>query len=234
MSQGATFLSCCEQFWVSSYLHQGWWKIGGKCFHWIKSSNFWIMGTSMDRLWWNWISYNFLHCFHYWCVLRFVASWNNTCFPCISFSGGLLLMIDCWWSIYLLRKGVFCLLVQLLAIHGLYILLSSIAICATFDFFFKYCSGLEIVDAAARCFNCGSYSHALRECPRPRDHVAVNNARKQHKSRRNQNPSRNPTRYYQNTPAGKYDDLRPGALDDVTRKLLGLGVRVIENAVLMF
>lgn len=103
-----------------------------------------------------------------------------------------------------------------------------------FWFFFKYCSGLEIVDAAARCFNCGSYSHALRECPRPRDHVAVNNARKQHKSRRNQNPSRNPTRYYQNTPAGKYDGLRPGALDDVTRKLLGLGVRVIENAVLMF
>ncbi|XP_027357852.1 uncharacterized protein LOC113867079 isoform X2 [Abrus precatorius] len=84
--------------------------------------------------------------------------------------------------------------------------------------------GLEIIDAAARCFNCGSYNHSLRECPRPRDNTAVNNARKQHKSRRNQNPSsRNPTRYYQNSPAGKYDGLRPGALDDVTRQHLGLG-----------
>ncbi|XP_019428177.1 PREDICTED: zinc finger CCHC domain-containing protein 8 [Lupinus angustifolius] len=84
--------------------------------------------------------------------------------------------------------------------------------------------GLEIIDAAARCFNCGSYSHSLRECTRPRDNVAVNNARKQLKSRRNQNASsRNPTRYYQSSPTGKYAGLRPGALDDVTRQLLGLG-----------
>ncbi|XP_020222369.1 zinc finger CCHC domain-containing protein 8 isoform X1 [Cajanus cajan] len=84
--------------------------------------------------------------------------------------------------------------------------------------------GLEIIDDAARCFNCGSYNHSLRECTRPRDNVAVNNARKKHMSRRNQNSSsRNPTRYYQNSPAGKYDGLRPGALDNVTRQLLGLG-----------
>ncbi|KAK7266740.1 hypothetical protein RIF29_19392 [Crotalaria pallida] len=84
--------------------------------------------------------------------------------------------------------------------------------------------GLEIIDDAVRCFNCGSYSHSLRECPRPRDNVAVNNARKQLKSRRNQNASsRNPTRYYQDSPTGKYAGLRPGALDDVTRQLLGLG-----------
>ncbi|XP_022642725.1 uncharacterized protein LOC106775991 isoform X3 [Vigna radiata var. radiata] len=84
--------------------------------------------------------------------------------------------------------------------------------------------GLEIIDDPARCFNCGSYNHSLRECQRPRDNTAVNNARKQHKSRRNQNSSsRNPTRYYQNSPAGKYDGLRPGVLDDATRQLLGLG-----------
>ncbi|KAL2335302.1 hypothetical protein Fmac_016515 [Flemingia macrophylla] len=84
--------------------------------------------------------------------------------------------------------------------------------------------GLEIIDDAARCFNCGSYNHSLRECTRPRDNAAVNNARKQHKSRRNQNSSSwNSTRYYQNSPAGKYDGLRPGALDTVTRQLLGLG-----------
>ncbi|KAB1211066.1 Zinc finger CCHC domain-containing protein 8 [Morella rubra] len=84
--------------------------------------------------------------------------------------------------------------------------------------------GLEIIDDASRCFNCGSYNHSLKECPKPRDNVAVNNARKQLKSKRNQNAgSRNPTRYYQNTPGGKYDGLRPGALNAETRHLLGLG-----------
>lgn len=83
--------------------------------------------------------------------------------------------------------------------------------------------GLEIVDGS-RCFNCGSYSHALKECPKPRDNATVNNARKQHKNKRNQNSiSRNPTRYYQDTPGGKFDGLRPGVLDPETRKLLGLG-----------
>lgn len=101
-------------------------------------------------------------------------------------------------------------------------------------YLFKYCSGLEIIDDAARCFNCGSYNHSLRECQRPRDNTAVSNARKQRKSRRNQNSSsRNPTRYYQNSPAGKYAGLRPGALDDATRQLLGLEVS-FETAVLMF
>ncbi|XAR62023.1 hypothetical protein NMG60_11016600 [Bertholletia excelsa] len=83
--------------------------------------------------------------------------------------------------------------------------------------------GMEIVDAS-RCFNCGSYSHSLKDCPKPRDNAAVNNARKQHKSRRNQNASsRNPTRYYQTSPRGKYDGLRPGVLDAETRQLLGVG-----------
>ena len=92
-------------------------------------------------------------------------------------------------------------------------------------FVVKFSRGQKIVDDAARCFNCGSYSHALKECPKPRDRVAVNNARKQHKSKRNQNSaSRNPARYYQDSPTGKYDGLRPGALDAETRKLLGLGV----------
>ncbi|XP_027150825.1 uncharacterized protein LOC113751144 isoform X1 [Coffea eugenioides] len=82
---------------------------------------------------------------------------------------------------------------------------------------------LEVVEGS-RCFNCGSYNHALKDCPKPRDNIAVNNARKQHKSRRNQNPSsRNPTRYYQNSPGGKYDGLKPGTLDSETRQLLGLG-----------
>ncbi|CAH9102173.1 unnamed protein product [Cuscuta epithymum] len=76
---------------------------------------------------------------------------------------------------------------------------------------------------ASRCFNCGSYGHSLKECSKPRDVAAVNNARKQHNARRNQNASsRNPTRYYQSSPKGKYDGLRPGVLDFETRRLLGL------------
>lgn len=85
--------------------------------------------------------------------------------------------------------------------------------------------GLEIKDEASRCFNCGSYSHSLKQCPKPRDNVAVNTARKQHlKSKRNQNnASRSAIRYYQNPQGGKYDDLKPGVLGDETRQLLGLG-----------
>ena len=82
---------------------------------------------------------------------------------------------------------------------------------------------MEIVNDAARCFNCGSYSHSLRECPKPRDNAAVNIARKQHKAKKNQ--SIGPRRYYQNSSGGKYDGLKPGALDAETRKHLGIGVR---------
>ncbi|KAM0981930.1 hypothetical protein ACFX13_015242 [Malus domestica] len=82
--------------------------------------------------------------------------------------------------------------------------------------------GLEIIDDASRCFNCGSYNHSLKKCPKPRNNAAVNSARKQLKSKRNQNAgSCNPTRYYQkSSAAGKYDGLRPGVLDAETQKLL--------------
>jgi len=84
---------------------------------------------------------------------------------------------------------------------------------------------MEVLDAP-RCFNCGSYSHSLKECPKPRDNAAVNNSRKQLKSRRNQTAGmRNLTRYYQDSPGGKYEGLRPGVLAPETRQLLGLGVR---------
>ncbi|XP_031117215.1 zinc finger CCHC domain-containing protein 8-like [Ipomoea triloba] len=83
--------------------------------------------------------------------------------------------------------------------------------------------GLEVVDVS-RCFNCGSYSHSMKDCRKPRDTAAVNIARKQHMSRRIQNASsRNSTRYYQNSPKGKYDGLRPGVLDPETKRILGLG-----------
>ncbi|KAJ0255096.1 Uncharacterized protein HA466_0099030 [Hirschfeldia incana] len=85
--------------------------------------------------------------------------------------------------------------------------------------------GVEIIDDdPPRCFNCGGYSHSLRECPKPFDRAAVNSARKLQKSKRNQNTgSRLPSRYYQKAQSGKYDGLKPGTLDAETRQLLNLG-----------
>lgn len=78
----------------------------------------------------------------------------------------------------------------------------------------------------SRCFNCGSYSHALKDCPKPRDHVAISNARKQHNLKRNLSnvSNRGQNRYYQKTP-GKFDDLKAGVLGSETRECLGLRVR---------
>ncbi|VFQ68490.1 unnamed protein product [Cuscuta campestris] len=77
---------------------------------------------------------------------------------------------------------------------------------------------------ASRCFNCSSYSHSMKDCKKPHDTVAISNARKQHRSKRNINAaSRNSIRYYQTSQKGKYDGLSPGFLDSETRKLLGLG-----------
>lgn len=87
--------------------------------------------------------------------------------------------------------------------------------------------GLRIVRDVSRCFNCGSYDHALKDCPKPRDNAAVNKARKEHNMKKNQSGGSgshiNPTRYYQNSRGGKFDDLKPGSLTAETRQLLGLG-----------
>ncbi|CAF2138636.1 unnamed protein product [Brassica napus] len=84
--------------------------------------------------------------------------------------------------------------------------------------------GLEIIDDdPPRCFNCGAYSHSMRECPKPFDRSAVSIARRQHKSKRNQSSRLIPSRYYKSAQGGKYDGLKPGSLDPETRQVLGLG-----------
>lgn len=76
---------------------------------------------------------------------------------------------------------------------------------------------------ASRCFNCGSYSHSLKECSRPRDMVAINNARKQRSAMKSTNSgAKGPSRYYLSS-SGKFDDLKPGALSAETRACLGIG-----------
>lgn len=77
---------------------------------------------------------------------------------------------------------------------------------------------------ASRCFNCGSYNHSLKECSKPRDNAAINNARNQHKSKRTPaSGPRCPQRYYQNSPGGKYEGIKPGMLGSETRQSLGIG-----------
>ncbi|GLU01649.1 hypothetical protein SLE2022_189490 [Rubroshorea leprosula] len=84
--------------------------------------------------------------------------------------------------------------------------------------------GSEIIADASRCFNCGSYSHLMRQCPKPHNNAAVIKARKEHNFKKNQCAgSHNPIRYYQNSRGGKFDDLKPGSLTAETRQLLGLG-----------
>lgn len=76
-----------------------------------------------------------------------------------------------------------------------------------------------------RCFNCGSYDHSLKNCSKEKDIGAITNARKQHQAKKNINSRpRVPTRYFQDSPAGKYDGLKQGSLSTETRQLLGIGV----------
>jgi hypothetical protein len=79
-------------------------------------------------------------------------------------------------------------------------------------------------EEAARCFNCGSYSHGLKDCHRPRDTVAISFARRTHALRKGlQSVPRSASRYYQTTPGGKFEKLKPGVLGTETRQLLGIG-----------
>lgn len=90
-------------------------------------------------------------------------------------------------------------------------------------FFFLFVSRAEPLEAS-RCFNCGSYSHSLKDCPRPRDSAAISLARRQHSSRRTSaSGQRGQSRYYQIS-AGKFDGLRAGVLGPELRESLGIGV----------
>ncbi|KAG6558022.1 hypothetical protein Mapa_000201 [Marchantia paleacea] len=79
-------------------------------------------------------------------------------------------------------------------------------------------------EESSRCFNCGAYTHSLLNCTRPRDANAINKSRKTHSGKKGGFiRGRAPTRYYQSSPGGKYDDIKPGALGNETRQSLGIG-----------
>ncbi|KAL2632042.1 hypothetical protein R1flu_016728 [Riccia fluitans] len=72
----------------------------------------------------------------------------------------------------------------------------------------------------ARCFNCGTNTHSLPNCPQPRDMSAINAARKMHSEKKG---GRAPLRYYHSSPGGQFDDIRPGELGSQVRQVLGIG-----------
>lgn len=65
----------------------------------------------------------------------------------------------------------------------------------------------------ARCFNCGSYSHALRDCKRPWNYEAINSARSNHASKKifSSGP-RTASRYYEAHPSIEEPDRTPKQL----------------------
>lgn len=76
---------------------------------------------------------------------------------------------------------------------------------------------------ASRCFNCSSYSHSLRECPKARDNAAISNARNLHSAMKTHNNNANgQTRYFLSS--GKFGDLKAGVLESETRECLGIRV----------
>ncbi|CAI5476003.1 unnamed protein product [Closterium sp. Yama58-4] len=99
--------------------------------------------------------------------------------------------------------------------------------------------------SAARCFNCGSYTHALRECQRPRDHAAVAAARAEHAGAKGQGGKSGNSaageggvgnsRYYGFGGAGggkgrgggsmeeRFEGLVPGVLSAELRAAMGIG-----------
>ncbi|GJP50465.1 hypothetical protein CLOM_g9598 [Closterium sp. NIES-68] len=101
--------------------------------------------------------------------------------------------------------------------------------------------------SAARCFNCGSYTHALRDCQRPRDHAAVAAARAVHAEEKGQSGKDGSdarggagggvgkTRYYGFGGAGggkgrggggmeeRFEGLVPGVLSAELRAAMGIG-----------
>ncbi|CAM6129694.1 unnamed protein product [Calypogeia fissa] len=77
-------------------------------------------------------------------------------------------------------------------------------------------------EEGSRCFNCGSYTHSLRSCTRPHSATAIRNARDILLNKRGSRP-RTPSRYYQCSPGGKFDDIKPGVLSIEARKAIGIG-----------
>ena len=97
------------------------------------------------------------------------------------------------------------------------------------------CRHIELQREATRCFNCGSYSHALRDCQRPRNYDAINSARSNHNSKK-AFPSgpRVPVRYYQTPAGGKDDDERkPGGPARETREPSGVRVCICEKLLII-
>ena len=75
---------------------------------------------------------------------------------------------------------------------------SFISLVLSIIVYFCQCRCVELEREAVRCFNCGSYSHALRECKRQWNYEAINSARSNHAAKRTfSSGPRSVARYYE-------------------------------------
>lgn len=81
-----------------------------------------------------------------------------------------------------------------------------------------------------RCFNCGSYVHALKDCPKPRDTAAITAARAELAAKKAAEGAADcaPKRYHGLSLSEKkqkqFEGLQPGVLCAELREALGMGV----------
>ncbi|CAL8471034.1 g10576 [Coccomyxa elongata] len=74
-----------------------------------------------------------------------------------------------------------------------------------------------------RCFNCGSYYHALKDCLHSKDSDAISKARSEH-SERGRNGFNGSSRYFlqTGTSSAEFSDLEPGVLSQELQAAMGL------------
>ncbi|XP_026176852.1 zinc finger CCHC domain-containing protein 8 isoform X2 [Mastacembelus armatus] len=85
--------------------------------------------------------------------------------------------------------------------------------------------GLEIEMKDKRpksmCFNCGSSSHQLRDCPKPKDMAAINERRKEFNQNNNQGNQSN-QRYHADEVEERFAKYKPGVMSEALVTALGI------------
>uniref|UniRef100_A0A8D3B3Y1 Zinc finger CCHC domain-containing protein 8 n=1 Tax=Scophthalmus maximus TaxID=52904 RepID=A0A8D3B3Y1_SCOMX len=71
------------------------------------------------------------------------------------------------------------------------------------------------------CFNCGSASHQLRDCPKPKDMAAINERRKEFNQNSNQGPQSN-QRYHADEVEERFAKYKPGVMSEELLSALGI------------
>ncbi|GAA6224681.1 zinc finger CCHC domain-containing protein 8 [Lates japonicus] len=82
---------------------------------------------------------------------------------------------------------------------------------------------IEMKDKRSKsmCFNCGSSSHQLRDCPKPKDMAAINERRKEFNQNSNQTMQSN-QRYHADEVEERFSKYKPGVMSEELLTALGI------------